>query len=654
MRNHRHGVLALCLALSGCPGRAVQDAGLADAAATPRAHWQLPRSGPNAFMLPWPSDLTRHDDGTIDLHYVPNAVHNAFVNAYSDSLDHRIDGFSPVASAFLRFSAAVDTSTLPAEPAATLDASASVQLIDVDPGSPEHGTRRPVAWTFRETQTRYWTPNTLAVAPAVGFPLRTHTRYALVVTRDVRPRAGGGFQRDVDLDATLATTGGDVSVTDARTRLGSAVREVEAAGVPRERVLTLAVFTTGDPTAELFRAMAAVHAFDAPSIVDIARTAENTSFVQYEGHYGPSPVFQSGPAPYWAVGTGDFALDATGAPVVQDRVNIAFALTVPPGTPPAAGWPIVIYAHGTGGDATSFVSDGTARSLAGQGLAVIGFDQLFNGERAVGGRSMTAIEFFNFANPSAMRTNNRQAALDLAQLGRLVRTMRIPASVALGGDDVRFDASRVMFFGHSQGGLNGPLWLAAENGASAAVLSGAGGTFAISLVQKTEPVNVPQVVAAVLGIPTSTIGAELSTFHPVVALAQTVYDPADPVNYGRYIVREPRPGNPPRHVYQTEGFVDSYAPDDGIESLAFAMGLPLLAPVPHPPALYPLLGLPVADAPQSLNIAGGTATGGWQQFDMAAGSDGHFVVFDLRVARDRAAMFLGSCAHDPGGAPTIR
>jgi hypothetical protein len=210
-----------------------------------------------------------------------------------------------------------------------------------------------------------------------------------------------------------------------------------------------------------------------------------------------------------------------------------------------------------------------------------------------------------------------------------------------------------MFFGHSQGGLNGPLWLAAENGAGAAVLSGAGGTLSLSITEKTEPINIPQVVAVILGIPTDSARAELVPFHPVIALAQTVVDVTDPVNYARFIVREPRPGNPPRHVYQTEGFVDHYAPPQGIESVAMAIGLPLIDPILQPVEGYDLTGLASMTPPLSMNLASGMATGGWQQFTMAAGSDGHFVIFDIPEARDRSSAFLGSYAHSATAGATI-
>jgi hypothetical protein len=651
-------------ALAGCTGTPMDgDAGRDDAAmdsdpvpVTPLAHWELNREGPNRFLLPWPSDLALTASGHLDLRYIPNDVNNALIQGYVSALEGRIRGFSPVAATYFRFSVPLDPATLPANVTASREAGSSVQLLDVDPDSPERGRRHPVQVYFRTRATRYWTANTLAVAPAVGFPLRPHTRYALVLTDALRAADGATLARDRDLTAVLATEGGDEAVVQARALHAPSVAEIERSGLARERILSMAVFTTQDPTEELFRAVEVARTYSpAPAFVDIERRGANDRFTTYAGHYGPNPVFQTGAAPYDAPGSGDFESDETGRPRVQRPERIAFALTVPTGTPPAGGWPVAIYAHGTGGNAQSFISDGTAASLAAEGIAVFGFDQIFNGERIVGADSGGTAEaqFFNFQNPLAGRNNNRQAALDLVVAGRVVRSMRVPAETAQTTDDVTFDARRVMFFGHSQGGLNGPLWLAADEGAGAAVLSGAGGTLTLALTQKTEPVNIPRVLAVFLGIST-TNPEELVPLHPVLAMAQSAVDVADPVNYARYIVREPRAGQAPRHVYMTQGFVDHYTPPDSIGSLALAIGLPLIEPVLHPVGGYSLTGLGTARAPVQANLADGRATGIWQQFDAARGRDGHFVVFDIPAARQRAASFLGSYARDPAAAPTVQ
>ena len=448
------------------------------------------------------------------------------------------------------------------------------------------------------------------------------------------------------------------AVAQARTLEAPAVAEVVSAGVPADQILSLAAFTTTDPTSEMFRAVAAAHQTAPPAIVTMQHATTTISmgmpFTLIAGQWGPDPIFQTGALPYSAPGTGDFTFDATGNPVQQGVENINFALSIPHGTPPAGGWPITIYAHGTGGNALDFVNDGTGAALAAQGIAVFGFDQIFNGGRIFGAptESNAEQEFFNIENPLAARTNNRQACIDLVQAARLMTTMVIPAATAGTDSDVTFDATKLGFFGHSQGSLNGPLWLAAEPGARAAVLSGAAGTFALSIIEKTQPVNIPAVLGVLLGVPSGS--DELVELHPMVTLTQIIVDVADPINYARLIIRESRAGNVSHSIFQTEGFVDHFAPDDGIASLAMGMGMQLVNPVLYPVANYDLSGLTVGTLPLRLNVGNGHATAGWQQFNAPTGTDGHFVVFNVPAARNRAASFLGSYVNDPDGVPTLQ
>jgi predicted esterase len=327
--------------------------------------------------------------------------------------------------------------------------------------------------------------------------------------------------------------------------------------------------------------------------------------------------------------------------------DIEFALTVPPGPMPSTGWPIAIYAHGTGGDADSFITDGTARALAAQGVACLGFDQLFNGARTIPGGTPES-QFFNFANPFAARSNNRQAAIDLVQAGRFVRGLTISPTVS-GGQEQRFDGEHVMFYGHSQGGLNGPLWLSTPRGPAAAVLSGAGGWLSLSLVLKTEPINIPGVVAGLLSIPRD----ELTPLHPAITMAQMIADPADPVHYARFIIDEPRADGQPKHVFMTQGFIDRYTPPPAIAALATSMGLPLVEPVLHPEVAAPIPDWPRVRAPFARNLAMGASTGGWSQYDAPGRSDGHFVIFNVPEATLRAARFLATYAENRATGPRI-
>jgi hypothetical protein len=623
------------------------------------ARWVLPRPSDGTFhepfALPWPNDLARDADGKVDLSYFPSAGAHPLVAQYLRTFDHRLAGFSPTAAVYFTFGMDLDPSSLPADPASTRRAESPLQLVDVDPRSPNRGARIPLQWYFRPTATRYWPAHSLAVAPVFGFPMRPATRYALVVTNTLRGVGGVALQRDVDLQRMLADDAtSDAVIRAAREIYAPALGELERAGVMRDRVLSVTTFTTDDPTAEFFRAADWIHQQGAqPTLTDLGEPAPGPLFTTLHGHYGPNLVFQRGESPYSAQGSGDFEPGPDGTPRLQRTEPVRFALTLPLTPMPAGGYPIAIYAHGTGGDYQSFIRDRTAAALAAQGVAVLGFDQIFHGERAAPGTSAESA-FFNFTNPSAGRTNNRQAALDLVQSGRFVRTFTFPLAGSDGGvaRTVRFDPAHVMFFGHSQGGLNGPLWLAADDGASAAVLSGAGGSIAIALLEKTQPVNIPALVTTALGL---SMG-EFVALHPIVSLLQMLVDPSDPVNYGRYIIREPRPMMRAAHVYQTQGFVDRYAPPAGIAALALSIGLPLTLPLVHPEPSAALDGdglLAVLPLRGQRGTPMNPITASWMQFESEVGRDGHFVVFDIPGARLRAAAFLGSAGRDPAGVPTV-
>jgi hypothetical protein len=82
------------------------------------------------------------------------------------------------------------------------------------------------------------------------------------------------------------------------------------------------------------------------------------------------------------------------------------------------------------------------------------------------------------------------------------------------------------------------------------------------------------------------------------------------------------------------------------------MSLPRLAPGVRtiPEAQWAGLGdLSVPATGVSGNLAGGRATGVLAQFAPKAGSDGHFVVFNIPEARAGAATFCRDLAADPAG-----
>src|SRR6185295_11572574 len=173
------------------------------------------------------------------------------IDTYAEAMQNRLFGFSPAAAGFVRFSVALDASTLPADPMAARAATSSVQLIDIDASSPVRGERQRVSLHLRGEPGVYWPSNTLAFMPTLGFPLRPGVRYALVVTDQVRAVGGGRIAPSPDLSRVLGLTAASGPTEAAKRELADALNAVVLAGVARERIIQLAVFTTNDPVGEL-------------------------------------------------------------------------------------------------------------------------------------------------------------------------------------------------------------------------------------------------------------------------------------------------------------------------------------------------------------------------------------------------------------------
>lgn len=629
------------------------------------------------FDHPFPSDFRRDGDGRVRFAGYPNPNQIPLLKMYIEYADKLLDGFSPIAAGHVRFDGAIDPSTLPKSPDAATKADATVQLIDVDDVSPEQGQRRPITLEWRAQDGVYWLPNTLAFAPTFGHGLRPHTRYALVVTTGVKAADGGELGRSANLDAVLGlraegTDAGAAALHDAWT---PALAKLEAAGVAAKDIAHLSVFTTGAPAEELFAIRDHVReSFPAPTAKNWTTASAQSSlraydgpYEVYQGDYGPSPDYQSGKLPFAAWGDGGAFGFEGGKPKVQREFDLRFALAVPNESEcpmPEGGYPIVLYAHGTGGDFRSFIDDRTAGSLAKQCIASMGVDQIFHGTRpgappADDDGAAVELLFFNFQNPAAARTNGRQSAIDEVQRARLFTEshMTVPSAVSKTGKEIRFDGSKVMFYGHSQGGQNGPLYLSIDDSARGGVLSGSGGVISITLLEKSLPLPaVSSLVKMMLGVK-ATDSDELTPLHPAISLVQSLVDTVDPINYVSHILREPRPGFAPKSIYQTEGVRpdftgDSYTPPHSIEVLAVQMGLPLMKPFQHYVSEMDFGGPSPIDIPAggvAGNLAAGKASGVLAQFVPPGKSDGHFVVFNVPAATVQAAQFCGELAASPVG-----
>jgi hypothetical protein len=107
--------------------------------------------------------------------------------------------------------------------------------------------------------------------------------------------------------------------------------------------------------------------------------------------------------------------------------------------------------------------------------------------------------------------------------------------------------------------------LAYEPDVASAVLSGAGGYLAASVLDKTKPVNVAGALRLAMADP------RVNLHHPMVNLMQLVYEEVDSVNYGRALFSSPVSGVGRKSIFLGMGMNDHYTPPLSISALAYVM-----------------------------------------------------------------------------------
>jgi hypothetical protein len=366
----------------------------------------------------------------------------------------------------------------------------------------------------------------------------------------------------------------------------------------------------------------------------------NELFHEIHGRFSV-PIYQAGTPPYETPSTGGAIVETGGAPAPVRTEQVCFALALPKRPAPAAGWPLVVYHHGTGGSMRTALTDGTASQLASgpTPAALFAFDAVEHGARRGSSRRPPDDLVFNPLNPRAARDNFLQGAVDVLQALRLSTIVIAPAASPTGGV-ISFNPAAVVYFGHSQGSTSGEMALPFTSTPALAVLSGAGAYLTMSLLEKTMPVDIGAGLAEVIGEP-------LTAEHPIMTILQSVFDRADPVNYNRLVVTEPLAGVPSKHVYMSWGASDSYAPRSTLEANARALGIPPVAPLVED-YLVPGITRPV-----SRNLKGGDGaprTAAVFQY-RPDGYDGHFVAQQNPAAVADWSAFVSSFLAT--GTPTV-
>lgn len=585
---------------------------------------------PGFFSTPWPSDTRLDEDGTLDVSAFPNPFDAVLLQNYLDRID-RLHGFGTNSPVYVLLDGPLPAERMP-DPAASLEARAPVMLIDVDPESPHRGEQIPVQWEQTAFDDSAYQPqHLLAVAPVFGFPLRPATTYALVLTVEI---AAPNLRWAARLSSDHPEHDRDLA------------RALRRAGLRPEEVAIATSFTTQDPLDELARIAAYVRELPDRGIDDpvLERVEGHRTYISWATAYR-SPVFTEGEPPYSNRG-GGFAFDDAGQPEIVRWDDMRLSVCTPRGLDePPSGWPVVIYQHGTGGHYRGFCNSSNAlevmHRLGEVGILGVGIDQPLHGTRP-GAETAGGLAHFNLVNPESGVTNFRQGAVDLIYLARQL-ARRPHAFTAPSGTTFTTDPDRVMFMGHSQGGLTGALagpFIGQD--VTAGVLSGAGAVLSITVVERKDVLDFASLVRDLTSIEDDEPFTEL---HPIQGMIQTLVEPTDPANYAPYWFSEPLdwPGHTPLPMLVTSGTDDEATPWRTTVALAAAGRAPLVgAAATDVGAIRIRTGAPAA-LPQRRNAEGfdGSAlTAGLHQY--AGGT--HFVVFEEPSASDLYTAYLRSAA----------
>ncbi|MBI2378334.1 MAG: hypothetical protein HYV07_30320 [Deltaproteobacteria bacterium] len=594
------------------------------------------RPSPSDFWNhPWPSNARLTHEGTISLLGFPNPTESTTLAEYLAAIQKHARGFAMNAAAYLPFSGPLDPRTLPRSLEDATREDASLFLVDVDASSPERGRRYPLEARFADRATTYLPANIVSLLPPFGIPLRSGTTYAVVGTSALLATDGSEVEQSPELHDALfdeCAGQGDSTLEAVLAPLRAWLDEGDHA---RDQVRAASVFTTQDVIAEMRALADAARAEPTPTLEALTFDLTEKRFDLWTGEIA-MPAFQTGRPPYAGPDDGGaIEFDAASIPHVTHHERVRVSVSVPEGTMPDAGWPAVLYAHGTYGDFRSVVSEELALALTSLGIVVVSYDQTLHGPRDPTS-SDPGINFFNLANIVAGRDNVRQGGVDGVVMTKLMKELRIEYP----GGEVRCDPDRIVFVGHSQGGISGAPLIAIEPSIRAAVFSGTAGILSITVEERVDPVSFLGLLRTLLGLPAT---EDVDDHHVLLSIIQTFIEPGDPINFARTYLSDP-PGGSARDVLFIEGFKDSASPARGHEALSVAARAPVIAPVHRIPFAATLVGPAPQTAPAEGNVEGpyGRVTMGLIQYP----DQDHWPMFDDPDAHAKALEFVRSALFD--------
>jgi len=631
-------------------------------------------SEPSSFWdAPWPSDARLLASGAPDVRGFPNPYGVPFVEiakqSVMDDVAARGTGFSPLPVVSLRFDRPLRTPRI--VPLSTSTSDSGVQLVDLTPGRGHERLVVELQVMQRPDTTR--PAGLMQIAPLTGISLLPGT-WAVVVRRDID---GNGIA-DVDVNPTVTAMLTGAHDSQMHVDVYAPLREaLPALGVAASDVAAATVFTVGDPTARTVALIKQARGDAPPTLKSLARGRDEVNargdVIELKGSVA-QPQHQEGEPPHFS-GTGRFVVDESGRLKTTRIEDAPFVLTLPRSPMPAAGFPIFLYVHGTGGSATQAIDRGRrerpgAKTAPGMGIGSwIARDGVatacvagpYSPDR-IGDRALDGYGAYVFMNPPAMRDNFAQMLIEHARFLRLLETIEIDASLAPEIDasaskdgKIRFDLSRALVGGHSLGSYLSGMLAGSLDEFQGAVLSGAGGTWVEFAFGPKDPVDLQGLIET-FSLPP---GEDLDRFHPFIDIFETGVAGADNTLFTRHILRSPRGARAP-HVLVIQGQPDAQVPTGLQRPLVRSVGVDFTGTDVGArsidrllPALHSI-GRAALPGPVTNNIAVpgvGARTGVVVRYAEDGALDGHSVIFQRDDTRRVFVDFVSDVVQ--GRAPVV-
>ncbi|MBI5527814.1 MAG: hypothetical protein HY897_15905 [Deltaproteobacteria bacterium] len=435
---------------------------------------------------------------------------------------------------------------------------AAMIIINADPGSPEYG--RLHKYLVQET----WDPDREGVAGEHLLllhplePLLSKTRYAAIATTRVPTKSGGCLGPDRRMAMLLLGKAKGVGINRLQPDVDPLFDLLAQKNIPiaKKDVAALTIFNTMDVRRDTLYIFDKVRRETAANPPDYVPGSLTWSYPQKTG-IGVQINGKIQVPTYRNPETGLLALDGSGNPVQNTTTEIEFAVRYPKDVPPP--YRMFVYHHGLAGKWGEFggVSERLAQEsiLAGkEGWATAAISTIHHGERCTTeprckpadckscgeGTTADAMAIFHFFaidgknfNMEFARENFRQDYIDWLYFIRFLTRPQgldfLPEGAPDGVPEVKVE--HVGYTGLSLGGCMGggivPLVSEIEVGQ---INVGGGGLTDILL-------NSTIFGSFILLLkPQGSSSFDIDYFFPII---QTIFDPADPVNYAIGMFHEP-------------------------------------------------------------------------------------------------------------------